>query len=189
MAQLQHQVRKFGSRLPPFSDDRIWKIASCVDQKSGFHLKYWYFFNGHFCRPHIDFALKLIMSHQMNHFNVYIRHRPNRYLSWHISDVSSIQHCGSAKHILLFWIHLFFRFREGNVVKIPKSLCSVISANESVLSSRTGVNWSLLYCAKADPAFSLSKLSFFSKTRTSLKTPGQEKIVMINGNRFQNRGR
>ena len=57
-------------------------------------------------------------------------------------------------------------FREN----LPKSLCSVISAKESVLSRRTGVNWSLLYCAKAEPAFSLSKLSFFNKTRTSLKT-------------------
>lgn len=52
----------------------------------------------------------------------------------------------------------------------PKSLCSVMRANESVLSRRTGVNWSLLYCAKAEPAFSLSKVSFFSRTRTSLKT-------------------
>lgn len=52
----------------------------------------------------------------------------------------------------------------------PKSLCSVMSAKESVLSRRTGVNWSLLYCANAEPAFSLSKLSFFNKTRTSLKT-------------------
>lgn len=145
--------------------------------------------NYHSCHQWITVEFSGIMTHpnfnSVDLFHFYLHATAQNFNSFHSilpinfhyeltceSSYYSLQHriFTTHKRMISWHIRKALQFWQQFSKILPRSLCSVTSAKESVFSKRTGVNWSLLYCANADPAFSFNKLSFFRRTRTSLKT-------------------